>query len=390
MMKIKVFLFTFLTGLTVLGLLGCKTTPIGEEGGPADYSSEHVIIQVISPGLSTTKDSLFKGVEFQVYTGDNYPTEKWTIEIINDRDNSIKKFSGSGQVPSLWSWDGMDNRGEKAADGKYRARLSVWFPDALTPIVQESAVFILDSVGPVGTITFSEELFSPDNDGINDMLDIKVTVADELSEVKSWLLNIYDSHGAEIKRFYSDQNPTGMFTWDGKDKGELMVSSASDYDAVLTSWDSFGNEGTTRNVFSTDLLVFKEGENLRIRVNSIIFKPYTADFMDVEAEQKQSNIETLDLIAEKLKKFPNYKITLEGHAVSVFWNSPSKAEKENKDVLIPLSEARADSIRNALIERGVKGDSMTVKGMGASNPIVPFSDLQNRWKNRRVTFILTK
>jgi hypothetical protein len=128
MMKIKVFLFTFLTGLTVLGLLGCKTTPIGETGGPADYSSEQVIIQVISPGLSTTKDSLFKGVEFQVYTGDNYPTEKWTIEIINDRVNSIKKSSGSGQVPSLWSWDGMDNRGKKQLMGNTVPDYQYGFP----------------------------------------------------------------------------------------------------------------------------------------------------------------------------------------------------------------------------------------------------------------------
>ncbi|MCF6336150.1 MAG: hypothetical protein L3J12_10450 [Spirochaetales bacterium] len=45
---------------------------------------------------------------------------------------------------------------------------------------------------------------------------------------------------------------------------------------------------------------------------------------------------------------------------------------------------------NYLSKLGVDPSRMDSKGMGGGNPIVPNSDLENRWKNRRVEFILWK
>jgi len=33
---------------------------------------------------------------------------------------------------------------------------------------------------------------------------------------------------------------------------------------------------------------------------------------------------------------------------------------------------------------------LSTKGMGSSEPVVDFKDAQNRWKNRRVEFILIR
>jgi outer membrane protein OmpA-like peptidoglycan-associated protein len=41
-----------------------------------------------------------------------------------------------------------------------------------------------------------------------------------------------------------------------------------------------------------------------------------------------------------------------------------------------------------LIERGIASDRLSLAALGGTNPIVPFSDLVNRWKDRRVEFIL--
>lgn len=383
-MKAKAFLIMVIIPIL---LLACKTVP---EETISDYSGEPVLIQVRAPGISPAKDSLFDTVEFGILAGKNFTPERWALDILNESGSSIKDTAGSGQAPSIWAWDGMDKGGKKAADGRYLARLSVWFPGAVDPLIHETSYFVVDGTGPVGTVTFSEGLFSPDDDGVNDFLDIEVSVVDELSDVASWVLNIYDSHGGELVNFYSDREPSGSMTWDGMKNGALAVSSASDYEAVLTSRDSLGNVAIARSEFSTDILVIRDDDSIRIRVNSISFKAFSADFMDVERDQKESNIETLDLLASKLKKFPGYKITLEGHAVSVFWDKPAKALKENNEVLIPLSEARAQAIKDALLERGLKAESMNVMGLGANRPLIPFSDLQNRWKNRRVVFILEK
>jgi len=43
-----------------------------------------------------------------------------------------------------------------------------------------------------------------------------------------------------------------------------------------------------------------------------------------------------------------------------------------------------------LVENGVDPRRLTVVGLGSSEPVVPFTDVQNRWKNRRVEFVLIK
>ena len=59
-------------------------------------------------------------------------------------------------------------------------------------------------------------------------------------------------------------------------------------------------------------------------------------------------------------------------------------------VLVPLSLSRANSVKDALVKRGIDAGRVSTVGLGASNPVVPNSDLQDRWKNRRVEFILIK
>jgi len=43
-----------------------------------------------------------------------------------------------------------------------------------------------------------------------------------------------------------------------------------------------------------------------------------------------------------------------------------------------------------LIEYGVDAKRLSVRGLGSSEPVVAFTDDVNRWKNRRVEFILIK
>jgi outer membrane protein OmpA-like peptidoglycan-associated protein len=91
-----------------------------------------------------------------------------------------------------------------------------------------------------------------------------------------------------------------------------------------------------------------------------------------------------------LKKYPQHSIRVEGHAVQVLWENPQRAAREQSEVLVPLSLARAEAIRNALVQRGIESSRMTTQGSGGALPVVPHSDLTNRWKNRRVEFILER
>lgn len=168
------------------------------------------------------------------------------------------------------------------------------------------------------------------------------------------------------------------------------MESASDYSVVLKLRDEFGNTSEVAKSLSTDILAIKVDGGYRISVSSIVFKPYTADYKDVSAGIAAHNVNTLDLLASRLNKFPDYKVKLEGHAVMVNWDDAAKGKAEQEQTLIPLSKERAESIKAALVERGVDAGRLFTDGVGANNPIVPDSDFLNRWKNRRVEFYLLK
>jgi len=131
--------------------------------------------------------------------------------------------------------------------------------------------------------------------------------------------------------------------------------------------DALGNKTVSQATASVDVLVLRDGERLRMVIARIL--------------QRSAAI---------LTKYPGYKITIEGHAVMVYWYDPAKGRQEQASVLVPLSKARAEAVKKALVDLGVSEARMSTQDLGASRPIVRFSDLDSRWKNRRVEFILMR
>ena len=78
---------------------------------------------------------------------------------------------------------------------------------------------------------------------------------------------------------------------------------------------------------------------------------------------------------------------MEGHAVHIY-HEGERMEREQEEVLLPLSEERAQAVVDALVERGVAEGRLSAAGRGGSEPLVPHEDRENRWKNRRVEFEL--
>jgi outer membrane protein OmpA-like peptidoglycan-associated protein len=77
-----------------------------------------------------------------------------------------------------------------------------------------------------------------------------------------------------------------------------------------------------------------------------------------------------------MKSNPTIKVTIEGHTDSV---GPA-------DYNLRLSDARANSVRDALIERDVAADRMEAIGYGESKPIASNRSRKGRAANRRVEF----
>ena len=82
----------------------------------------------------------------------------------------------------------------------------------------------------------------------------------------------------------------------------------------------------------------------------------------------------LDRIAGVMIKYPQTSILVEGHTDS------TGSETYNQQ----LSERRANSVKNLLVERGVQSQRITIIGYGESQPVATNATPEGRQMNRRV------
>ncbi|MDP2268490.1 MAG: OmpA family protein, partial [Deltaproteobacteria bacterium] len=80
-------------------------------------------------------------------------------------------------------------------------------------------------------------------------------------------------------------------------------------------------------------------------------------------------------LADVMKKYPDLKITIEGHTDNVGVSTYNEK----------LSQRRADAVKNYLATRfGIESSRLNAKGYGLTRPIVSNATKEGRQKNRRV------
>jgi len=87
---------------------------------------------------------------------------------------------------------------------------------------------------------------------------------------------------------------------------------------------------------------------------------------------------SLNQVADALKDQSNATITVEGHTDSTGSDTTN----------IELSKARAESVGNYLMSRGVPKDQVTTVGLGSSRPVAGNDSPEGRANNRRVEIIV--
>ena len=110
-------------------------------------------------------------------------------------------------------------------------------------------------------------------------------------------------------------------------------------------------------------------EKLKIQARSVFFNSGKSTFKTGDA----ATITSLDAMREILVNYPNAKFSIEGHTDS------DGSDKLNQK----LSEDRANAVRNALIEKGIKAENLTAVGFGESKPIASNKTKAGKAQNRR-------
>lgn len=339
----------------------------------------------ISPNNDGIKDQQVLNPVASITTG----IESWQVSVFDvTGKKEVEVFTWAGTkgegLPESIKWDGKDYSG-LIVRGNFIAKLSLVYEKG-DVLEAYSSPFIVNGKAPELSVSLSPKYFSPDNDGVDDDLYISLS-AKSISPFTKWSFEIKEPQGAGLT-FWKAEGTTSItprIIWDGKsNKGEL-VQAATDYPYVFTVADDLGNVSVTTGYIPVDILVIRQGENLKIQVPSIIFRENNADFIGLPAATVEKNEQVLKRVAEILNKFKDYRVVIEGHA-----NNVTGTQKEEEEDLLPLSNARAEAVMKILSDYGVNSSRLSTVGRGGTQPVVPRSDRNNWWKNRRVEFILIK
>jgi len=344
------------------------------------------VITALRKAFSPNSDGILdkQTFKFNIESSASNPIESWTLDIKDLKDMVVFTKQSNSIPPKEVIWDGKNNNSYIASDGEYIAYLQVNFKKG-SSFTGNTESFYLDTIAPNISVKTDKEFFTPDNDGLDDIMYLNFTSAQDLSGIKNWKIAIYNpDDNKEFSSVSGEGKPDGVYYWNGKsnDDGQIIVESATDYPMRIFAEDNAGNNSAEVLLPITIGILVNNIDKGRfhIRISNIKFKPNTTVMTD-----DSKNIKILNMLADALNKYPDYKIVVEGYANK--WRT-GLSEKKGYD----LSIERARLIVIELVKRNVNSDNLLVKGMGFKDPIVPLKivmtiqEKENMKINRRVEF----
>ncbi|MSP61177.1 MAG: hypothetical protein EXR72_12695 [Myxococcales bacterium] len=153
----------------------------------------------------------------------------------------------------------------------------------------------------------------------------------------------------------------------------------NDGDGIGDDKDRCPNEPETRNGVDDEDGCPDTGGQVAIGQGKVEI-PEQVQFETGRATILARSFSLLERIAEKLRTADVKKVRIEGHT------DDSGGVKKNQD----LSQARADSVLEFLVKKGVEATRLQAAGYGSSRPIASNKSADGRAKNRRVEFIIVE
>jgi len=98
-----------------------------------------------------------------------------------------------------------------------------------------------------------------------------------------------------------------------------------------------------------------------------------------QADLKPTGEQTVGRLAEFMREYENRRVRVEGYTDS------TGADSYNQQ----LSERRAESVRNALINQGIASQRVEVRGYGEQYPVAGNDSSSGRQQNRRVEIVIS-
>lgn len=151
-----------------------------------------------------------------------------------------------------------------------------------------------------------------------------------------------------------------------------------DSDGIADDEDRCPDQPETPNDYmDTDGCPDVKPSRIEITANKIVIKQ-RINFATGKATILADSFPVLDDVAQVLKDYPAIKVEIQGHTDNV------GDEMANQN----LSKARADSVFEYLLKKGILANRMVTAGYGESRPIDTNTTDAGRLNNRRVEFVI--
>ncbi len=125
--------------------------------------------------------------------------------------------------------------------------------------------------------------------------------------------------------------------------------------------------------------VDRKKETMVVKMKKLIgltFQVENIEFDVAKATLRPTSFPPLDTLVRIMKHIPEILVEIQGHT-----DSDGSNESNRK-----LSQRRAQSVVNYLVEHGISRSQFKAKGYGEETPLVPNTSKENKQRNRRVMF----
>ncbi|HUR29895.1 MAG TPA: OmpA family protein [Saprospiraceae bacterium] len=309
------------------------------------------------------------GIGFKYFFGrkdmDSIPVLT-VVNVDTDGDGISNQFDVCPDVAGLVAFAGCpDSDGDGVEDSKDDCVTVAGLiefkgcPDRDNDGISDNMDACPDSAGPVANNGCPTEVKDSDNDGISDDSD---QCPDRSGPLKFNGCPDTDNDGIADP---SDKcpNAAGLAVFGG--------CPDTDKDGIEDAKDKCPNTAGPASNNGCPIIEAKDREVLSFAMKAVQFELGKATL-------KSESYTVLNQIADIMRKYPDYNLSIEGHT-----DNTGTAEVNHK-----LSHSRARACYEYLIQRGIPANRMTHKGYGQTRPIADNSTYSGRTLNRRVEFNL--
>ncbi len=220
------------------------------------------------------------------------------------------------------------------------------------------------------------------------------------TDIKNWTLEITDPQGNVLRTYSGKGIPPRQIAWDGKDSSGNIVTGGIFANYNLRTVDVRGQQVVASDpIFKVAKVSSREApvlasmamepqvftapsipESLRPLGMSGVLKVPSVPFAEKSSHLSPSFESYLDQVARLIRKYPNCRVYIEGHA------DPDEGPERRA---LSYSQNRSDEVLRYLVEKGkVSPDNLYSRGHGSAAPLDTADTQEAHSKNRRVDIVI--